>query len=107
MPRNKTRGTSIWNLYTINKYFLKGSAKRGWKVPTVSMKLLSMRLSALMMEKVGTGRSFELRAVIETTVWVTGGLEPRGVKTMFPLRESTMAATWFPSGSIWRKHRLK
>ena len=21
MPRNKTRGTSIWNLYTINKYF--------------------------------------------------------------------------------------
>lgn len=50
-------------------------------------------------KKVGTGRSFELRAVIETTVWVPGGLEPRGVKTMFPLRESNdgsdVVPQWF------------
>lgn len=50
-------------------------------------------------KKIGTGRSFDLRAVVETTNFVPGASEPRGVKTMFPLHDSNddsdVVPQWF------------
>lgn len=63
------------------------------------MKLLFMKLSALMMEKVGSGRSFELRGIVETTIHIEGAQETRGLKTLFPLRGSNggsdVVPRWF------------
>lgn len=89
----------LWNLYTINKYF-KGlcqsrmeGADRIYEAPIYEAFRDSYG------RQINTGRSFELRAVIETTVWIPGGLETRGVKTMFPLRGSNdgsdVVPQWF------------
>ena len=49
--------------------------------------------------KVGTGRSFELRGIVETTIHIEGAQETRGLKTLFPLRGSNggsdVAPRWF------------
>lgn len=47
-------------------------------------------------KKIGTGRSFDLRAVVETTIFVPGASEPRGVKTMFPLPDSNEGSDVVP-----------
>lgn len=89
----------IWNLYTINKYFKGLCEARMEGTDRIYETPIYEAVRTNDGKKVGTGRSFELRAVIETTVWVPGGLEPRGVKTMFPLRESNdgsdVVPQWF------------
>ena len=50
-------------------------------------------------KKIGTDRSFDLRAVVETTNFVSKDFEPCGVKTMFPLYGPTdgsdLVPQWF------------
>ncbi|AWB84983.1 hypothetical protein C3E79_01105 [Corynebacterium liangguodongii] len=89
----------IWNLYTINKYFrglcqdrMEGK-DRVYETPIYE----AFRTSDG--TQVSTGRSFDLRGVVETAIFLPGALETRGVKTMFPLYEtngnSDVVPRWF------------
>ena len=91
----------IWNIYTINKYFKGLCSARMEDTDRIYETPIYEAFRTNDGKKIGTGRSFELRAVVETINFVSedSDFEPRGVKTMFPLHDtnddSDVVPQWF------------
>ncbi|AKA95717.1 LGFP repeat-containing protein [Corynebacterium ulcerans] len=89
----------IWNLYSIRQ-FIQGrcqdrieGADRIYESPIYEATLTNDG------KRIGTGRFFELRGVVETVIYIEGAKETRGLKTLFPLHKtnngSDVAPRWF------------
>ena len=89
----------IWNLYSIRQYIQGLCEARMENADRIYEAPIYEAVRTNDGKKVGSGRSFELRGIVETTIHIEGAQETRGLKTLFPLRGSNggsdVAPRWF------------
>lgn len=89
----------IWNLYSIRQYIQGQCHARQENDDRVYESPIYEAVRTNDGKKIGTGRSFTLRGVVETTVYIPGARETRGLKTLFPLYDtnggSGVVPSWF------------